>query len=468
MNWTRSVGERLRPEKVFLVLALTFGLAVMIANPPFQAPDEGDHFYRAFQISEGTMVGQEGFGNAGGSLPVIAFRVADPENISFHPEVKMTAAIWRKKAEPAWIDWSKAERAFCGFPHSVVYPPTSYVPQAAAIFTGRLLQVGPLGLMYLARLAGFAASIALGYAALRRLPVFRWSALVLLLCPMSLYLFGSVESDGVLITAAFLLAAWLARIASEASDATGSKLSGLTQTTLLALAALLAIAKFVYVPLTLLVPVFLSPRLSCARARCVFAVAFLVLCLVPLWLWSRAASGVYLPGRSDIPIDPVAQGHFVAAHPLVFLSVLAKSIAGEAGGIHRWFVGTLGWGDTPLPEWYYATFGVGLMACLVVESCDARALCWKHRALLVGSAIVASVLIAAAQYAIWNSPGSLGPIESLQGRYFLPVAPFLLLGFPRLIRRRPPAALAAVMGATLAALGAVVCLWAVTARFYLT
>ena len=92
----REFFGKLQPHAVFLALTLTFGVAVMLLNPPFQAPDEGDHFYRAFQISEGGFVGQKGFGNAGGPLPVIAFRVADPEGISFHPDVKMTPAIWRE------------------------------------------------------------------------------------------------------------------------------------------------------------------------------------------------------------------------------------------------------------------------------------------------------------------------------------------------------------------------------------
>ncbi len=462
MNWVRSIGERLRPENVFLGLALTFGLAVMIANPPFQAPDEGDHFYRAFQISEGTVVGEKGFGNAGGALPVIAFRVADPENISFHPEVKMTAAIWRKKADPAWIDWSKAERAFCGFPHSVVYPPTSYVPQAAAIFIGRLIHLGLLGLMYLARLVGFAASIALGYAALRRLPVFRWSALVLLLCPMSLYLFGSMASDGVLITAAFLLLAVSARITlDEPRRATWRELA-----LVVTLGGVLTLAKVVYLPLASVALLLVTPRLESVQRKLIFGAAWAAVCLLPLALWGRVIAGIYIPGRNDIPIDPAAQWLVVSKAPFAFLGLVAKSIWIEAAGIYRWFVGTLGWGDTPMPDWFYYLFGWGLLACLIAEASDAHRIKGWQRLALLGAGTSAVVMIFGAQYATWNAPGSRTPIEGIEGRYFLPLAPLIVLAFPPLGKLRVPRVVAPWLGTGLTTLGALVCLVAEVDRYY--
>jgi hypothetical protein len=127
----------LRPEILFLALALTLGLAVLLVNPPFQAADESDHFWRAFQISEGTVVGQKLENNAGGQLPVPVILVVNTEGIAFHSEKKMTWELFLKKLQPPFLRWNDAvPRDFAAFPHTVVYPPVAVVPHAAGVEGG--------------------------------------------------------------------------------------------------------------------------------------------------------------------------------------------------------------------------------------------------------------------------------------------------------------------------------------------
>ncbi|MER3433396.1 MAG: hypothetical protein C4288_08190 [Leptolyngbya sp. ERB_1_1] len=45
------------PERAFLILSLIFGMMFIIALAPFQSPDEPAHFYRAYQLSEGKIIG---------------------------------------------------------------------------------------------------------------------------------------------------------------------------------------------------------------------------------------------------------------------------------------------------------------------------------------------------------------------------------------------------------------------------
>ena len=460
-------GENLprifQPHRVFLLLAAIFGFVIMLANPPCQAGDESEHFVRAFQISEGTIVGQKGFGNTGGDLPKVAFWVGDPEGISFHYEKKMTRAIFLKKLNPLFVDWKKAERTFCGFPHSVVYPPAGYIPQTLAIFFGRHAHIGPLGLMYLARTAGLLASIGLAYAALRCLPVYRWSAMILLLSPMSLYLFGSVAPDGFLISGTFLLVA----LALKFCTREGGDVPWPYQVAIMSLAAALAVVKGVYLPFSFVACLLVLPHLGRRRNQIIWVVAFALLCLVPVWLWSRVVTAVYMPGRSDIPIDPVAQSLFIRTHPLTFLHVVATSLQDEYVGIYQWFVGVLSWGDTYLPTWFYWTFGGGLLACVIAESPGAFVVRWWQRLLMFATAVATALLIVLAQYLIWNSPGSLTPIESIQGRYFIPVAILVVASFPAIRRLPHPKPNLAVFASALGALNAIVCLVAVVQRFYI-
>ncbi len=56
-SYLSRVTRRLKPEAVFLYFALVFGCSVLVIMPPFQAPDEEHHFFRAYQVSEGIMLG---------------------------------------------------------------------------------------------------------------------------------------------------------------------------------------------------------------------------------------------------------------------------------------------------------------------------------------------------------------------------------------------------------------------------
>ncbi len=460
----KSIAARrfsLRPERVFLILTCTFGLAVLVANGPFQAPDENDHFDRVFQISEGTLIGEKLNNSAGGDLPIAAIEVTDTEGIPFNYDKKINRAFFARRLHPITMNWNRAPRAFASFPHTVVYPPLGYLPQAVAMFLGRHLRIGPLGLMYMARLAGFAASVALGYAALKVLPFYRWTAVVLLLCPMSLYLFGSIAPDGMVIVGATLLMALLMRLAVEKDRAPDLK----EQVFVVALVIVISLTKPPYVTLAGVAMVVVLPRLGSLQGKAVFASAMCLCCLVPLWLWGRIAVALFVPGRGDMPIDPVAQAHHIIEMPFTFIALVGHSLRVQFLSNYQWMVGTLGWGDTPMPSWFYGLFGYSVVGCLLLESNGARNIGWRLRIVMIVAAAGAALLTYAALYSDWNPPGSRNQIEGIEGRYFLPLLPLVVLSFPPLLRessRFPTAALATI----LSLLSAGTCLWAVIFRYY--
>jgi uncharacterized membrane protein len=454
---------RLKPETVFLTLACSFGLAVLFANGPFQAPDENDHYARVFQLSEGTLIGEKRGDTAGGELPRAVAAVTDTEGIPFNYEKKMTYALYRRLVHPVFVDWSRAPRAYHFFPHTVVYPPAGYLPQTLAVFLGRLLRIGPLGLMYLARLGGFAASVALSYAALRALPIYRWTTLVLLLCPMSLYLFGSIASDGVMIAGAAFLMARLARLEAQRDR----PVDLWEQIIILVLAGLLALAKPVYLPFAGVALFLVVPRLSSPRSKLLYCAATIVCCLLPAVIWFRVASALYAPADGDVPVNPLAQAHHIVGAPLDFLALVVHTIRVQYVVNFQWMVGTLGWGDTPMPRWFYSAFGYGILACLVLESDGAKKIGWPLRTVMVGAALASVLLIYVAQYASWNPPGSQNPIEGIEGRYFLPLLFLCILSFPS-IPAKLPEELVVGLASMLSVLSAAVCLCAVIFRYYVS
>ncbi len=45
------------PRATLLCVGLAYGGLLLVVTPPFLAPDELAHFYRAYQISEGHLIG---------------------------------------------------------------------------------------------------------------------------------------------------------------------------------------------------------------------------------------------------------------------------------------------------------------------------------------------------------------------------------------------------------------------------
>ena len=61
--------NKIAPQRFFLLTALTFGLLVIFITPPFQVPDEINHFYRAWQLSEGQFLPVKNDARVGGFIP---------------------------------------------------------------------------------------------------------------------------------------------------------------------------------------------------------------------------------------------------------------------------------------------------------------------------------------------------------------------------------------------------------------
>lgn len=447
---------QLRPERVFLLIAAAFGLPLLFANGPWQAPDEDHHFLRAIQISEGGWVPEKRGTDAGGELPAAADR--NLNEVRQRPSEKVSAERYRALLQPRRVDWSRERRVFIGFSHATAYPPTAYMPQAAAIAAGRALHLGPLLLLYAARLAAFATAAALAFSALQRLPAFRWTALVLLTSPMCLYLFGSTAPDGELIAAAWLLAALIA-----SPEPAGWRRGA----AVLALAAWVSLAKTVYLPLGAAAAAAAAIRLPSWRARAVLGTAFAVFVIVPWITWAHVIDHVYVPGRTDIPIDPHAQVSFVLQHPLQYLELVVHSVWSQRNFIYKWSVGTLGWGDTPLPNWYYAVFGGAAAACFAAEAAPSRHLDRVPRLLLLTAAAATALLAITSQYLVWTSVGARDTILSLQGRYFLPIVPFVLTCVAAGPHWKPHPRAAAAIAAATSVLSGAVALWAVIVRYYI-
>ncbi len=421
-------------------MGLIFGLVILFVTPPFQVPDEAQHFFRAFQFAEGNFrqlvlihsehkPGAPDAPHYAANLPKSLGTLVDSmdlTSIRFRPDSKFKST---KLRENSGTSLNPSDRDYLPVPP---YPPAGYIPQIIGIAIGRILHVSPIVLLYLARLCALAAWLALTFYAIRATPVLKWAYVVLALMPMTLFVAMSNSLDSVLIGVSLLLSATLFQWAFDAGKASISKWD---IAAVVALALVIALSKAIY--LSLLFLYFLVPARKFGSKNTYFIViaAIIVISVSAYFGWNLLAA----PNNTDGPVvqierygvdnppfanvSPAQQIAFIRSQPMELANVLTNTISSNGPLYLNSFVGFLGWLDTPLPSWLVYTF---LAALLVACLTSFERVNWQHR--MIGASIfVVTVLVSLLfLYIEWTSVGA-ARIEGMQGRYLIPIAPALLL-----------------------------------------
>ena len=426
----RSSTRTANGAMLYLILGLLGVLPLVLLTPPFQVPDEQEHFYRAFQFSELSFRG-EARGDAAGavlpaSLPELAERFLGTRVIYDGGPVRVSPLSDTLPALAIPLDPSRRE--FVDFSGAAFYAPLPYLPQIAAIVIGRASGLGPLGLLYAARLANGVAALLLVAAALWILPVGNMALLVMGLTPMVLFEFASASPDAAVIATAFLFTA----IATRARFR--GRWHGWEVLTACIAGAVYCSLKPVYAPLLL---IGLPGALRFGLARHVIAVHAIIIVVVlgvtAAWLHYGLPS--LLVTREGTSVS--RQLTEILAHPVTFVITMLRTV--EVYG-RSWVlnaIGLLGWLTIPLPRLMYvlpmASVALSLLSRPPAAPRISVAEAMWHMALFGASA----VLILTALYLHFTVVGA-GVIEGVQGRYFCPLSALLAVTLGGLAARLPP------------------------------
>lgn len=443
----------------FLV-GLLCALPLMFLTPPFQVPDEPQHFYRAYQISELHLVPEAEGRIAGGRLPTSLIELSSfyLESRAIHTERPVIKRPWSALLDGFAIPLLPKNREFIDFSGGAFYSPIPYIPQALAIAAGRISGAGPLALMYLARFFNAVAAIFLLSLAVRCSPMFKPGFMVAGLLPMSLYLYASLSPDAMVISSAFLFTALALRAHVE------KKWAPRDFVTAVVCATIFCSIKVVYAPLLLisLVMAFKSEfRGQALRVQ-------VVLVVIPIAItaaWLHAVSGVIVPVKTGTSV--AAQMQYVAAHPLRFLQAARHGFLWN-GFYFFTTIGVLGWLTVKLPAMSYVlpiiAFSISVFSLSPVKPVRPTAvfLWWGF---LATSSIG---LVMLALYLYWTVVAGV-MVEGVQGRYFIPVIPLFGVVIAAAIstfKRKFPASQALICVAALTIAEAVLTFFALSESFW--
>ena len=432
------------PEKLYVVLALVFGLSLVFITPPLQTPDEQDHLNRAYQLAELNIFQFES------TVPASLIHLFDTfGRLNFNPLQKTNINEILAQRD---VELNPQTRSAI-FARPFIFP---YFPQALGMFIGKMFNSSPVMLLYVGRIFNLLFAIVIIFFAIRTAPFFKWIFFLLGLMPMTLYLCASLSKDAMIISLSFLLIALFLRFAYDQQKKIGTK----DLVIIFSGAFLLAASRSVYailIGMFLLIPVvrigsfkkyilvFLSLIITVFLATQIGA-------LKPLFQPKAAASTQITSARALSPdalskptpveqfersdrnstpkgINFIEQKRFIVNNPIQYLGILFHSISISQRVFHLdSFVGILGWLNKPLPKWLINLYLLLLIITAVLLSTNDIKIGLINKLIIVSIFIAGVIFIETGLYLTWNPVGQ-DYIQDVQGRYFIPYAPlfFLLL-----------------------------------------
>lgn len=374
-----------------MLLALMF--VFMRITPVGEVPDEYHHFYRAYEISQGSLVsrhlGDEGVG--GNYLP---------------------SAIEEYENEMAEIDENDTKAVEFG--NTALYAPVSYLPQVIGIKIADLFTDNVSDLFCAGRFANALTAFVLCVWALVMVPFGRKLLFIPMLFPLSLQEMISLSPDALTISLSMAFLAYILHL-SYVSECVRKR-----DIIILALmGTVISLCKIVYVVLLLLV--FMIPESKFKNRKHSYQVKLGLMAgaIIINLIWLAISAGYLVEFNEGV--NSAEQVKYVLTHIPEFYATCVQTVithfATRLPNMIGSNMGTLSITTT-------GTMWLMFIIFIVYEFCTVNDNPYKvHKydcLILIGVFLIGTALIFASLYVQWTPVGK-DLIDGTQGRYFTPL-----------------------------------------------
>lgn len=402
---------------LYLTICIPTVLFLVLFRQPLSNPDELSHVSRAYQISHGIVLTEE-------AVPGLTPKgMVDNALFLLGGQVKKRRYEALNTALPVFQGYGWTGNETLKRFNSSVYFPAAFIPQAVALKIAQRLNLPLVQSLQLSSMLNAATCLLIIAVAIHLAAEGKFLVAFIGALPMTLHQLSSSSPDGILIAGSLMMFSLVITALAK------SKVSPLTLIGVVLFGALIAATKPPYLPLALAALAGLwraEPRSGKDNLVYVFACIAMV-CIPVLWMKFSNASAVN--HNPEFQTDPGAQIAFLVSHPLQIPGLVFSTFY-TFGKIYLvQMIGVLGWLDARLHPAALNLLGVGLIATLALDGLSVKPLL---RWICLAAAAASVGLVLASLYLTWNPLFSLGPIQGVQGRYFLPILPFLAFLMPKL------------------------------------
>lgn len=429
------------PSLVFLVISVIFGIIFIFTLAPLNGKDEFTHFPRAYLISEGTFWEERLPNNQyGGALPINISRMTDEyRNLSRASNrgqyVINKSQLFHSYNSNSNLGKPKVKAIFTS---DATYPPWDYVPSVIGIIFAKILHLPLIWYVYIARIFSLFLWASLTYMAIRIIPSGKWFLVALGLLPSSLTQAATISADGILNGLSWLVIALTLSVIARRYVLSIPKL--LLISFLMLYLALIKDGYWLIAVMPLIIPASLLPK---KINPIIYKVTtLLVLICASVWFFLKTAktvSGIVLTPTQGVYVNSNQQIHYVLHHLILFISrTLWLPFTKAFDTIYLSMVGVLTNRLVYLSILVMFLLFFGLYLALSQTKQILALIQYRRRVVLSALIVIVGtyLLIGLALY-VGNSQVGGSIINALDGRYYLPLAPLLLV-FPMTLKHRVP------------------------------
>ncbi|MFA7185607.1 MAG: DUF2142 domain-containing protein [Victivallales bacterium] len=419
---------KIKAEKFFLITALFFGVLNVFITPPLQAPDEDVHFLSVWRFSSFSA-------NPYFSENKVNF-LKMHHYLFFHPHKKYTSEKFKQSLSyENQTDASSPDNGYFCRLRSRTIP--YYLPAIIGMGMSKSFSSNFCFNMWSARLFNLIAYCLIVFYAIKVSPYFKWGFTLLGLMPMTLFLASSMSYDSLTIAVCYWVTAMMLKFISG-----NRKISFSNNWKPLCGIAFLAFLKFPFFLIATPLLFLKKDRFKGNYNYCFKAAIFFLLLLhfgiAGSEMRLKPASGKIYDRSFGAPSVSCGETRkyascseklkILATCPANFLNCFFNTLTSSEKILlyAASFGGCLGWLDTLLPPLLLSAFYLILLFSPLSEIRTVN-LRLGDRIIFLFTGLGIFVLLHVIFYLA--NLDVLAHIEGVQGRYFIPFAPLLLLPF---------------------------------------
>lgn len=408
-------------EKIFLCISLPIGLTFMFAIPVSCAPDEISHYYRIYEIANGTMVSNTNEYGGIGSYQTVNLE-ATTDNLTrgdtHYSQVINNFSIYPNDEETFVMTSAYG------------YNILSYLPHVAGMWIGKTIGLPILGAAYLAKLFHLLTCIVLIYYSLKFIPFLKKALFFIAFLPITIQSMASLSADGFIICVSILFISYVLHLIYVAKE----KISKKQLSLLLALCILISLSKVVYAPLCLLLFAIPKEKFNGTKKKVLSIILLGAITSAILLLWI-----MIMPSMQSVS-DSGAQISSIIHNPFKFFAILVHSISVNGPlYIHGILGQYLEWFDVVLSPLYIISSGIiFIIICINAHQNFSISKSFKYLSAFILT--TTTIMTFTIMYIQWTKVGET-VIDGVQGRYFLPEAlliPILFLPTKKIEGKQSP------------------------------
>jgi len=418
-NYIYNIKKITTNKAFFIVIPLIF-IMFFVSMPIFKNHDEDNHWLRIYDIAQGNILVSTEYGSLfqegatnypAAKFPKAVHSIVDREKTSRH-----------NFNELYQYEINKEDSILVEMPTVAIYSPVQYLPQVVGVKIAEIFTNRPVIMAYAARLANMITSIAILYYAMKIMPFGKKILLVIMSIPIAVEGFTSLSPDALTISIAILLIAYVFNIIYNPEK---KKVTTKDKIILGIICIIMALCKIVYLPLVGLLILLPTTKFKTKKDKVITITLLILIATIINLGWLYVSSQYLADYKAGAPVEQLKT---IINNPIRFFKMIFHTINLNGNNyIISMFGGSLGLNEHVLLN--CITPYVFLFLCLMLGVADdeiKEKMSKFQRNIIILIILAITILIFTSLYIQWNSPDATN-IDGIQGRYFIPFLPLVIL-----------------------------------------